>query len=173
MRTILSIYRYIVNWNIAEMAHEWEKWRNIGTKQTRPLHQTREFRNCLLALNFARSEREERLRTHTRASRKKMEQGGKKKGDQRKQLATVLHVMSFPASSCIRFILPSLIPPRVFAIYSSYFITRSRNKNILQTFWFWTFDLALSFRTKQNSSIFCIYYVMQNNEYNNTKLKLN
>lgn len=145
------LYRYIANWNMAlrvlQKRHmtEREKWWMVGTKQTRPLHQTAnsEVVCSHWTLCATREKKDRDARTSGGEKRQK-----KKKGDQRKRLATGRHVMSFPASSCILFFLPSLIPPRVSAIYSSYFITRPRNRNTLQTsvrLSSWVFDLVLGF----------------------------
>jgi len=97
----------------------------------------------------------------------------KKRRYQRKRLPTVPHVTSFPASSCVLFLLPSSFGPASSAIYSSYFITRPKNGNTSQTsvrltFRSLQFGIRFRYSPKQISLIFHAYRVTSN-----TRKKLN
>lgn len=100
--------------NIAGAVHdrmEHEKWRKVGTKQTRPLHQTANFEVVCSRRTFRTATDRGGTRSR-RESERKRNGKEKKKREANAEKATANgapHVTSFPASS--RVLLLSLLSP--------------------------------------------------------------
>lgn len=147
--SVISLYQELKYGmaNIAETIYDRKREMvKVGTKQTRPLHQTvnSEVVCSHWTLCATRERRKIAMRERGRKNSRKKKERWSEKATANSPARDVL------SGLVLRPFLPSiaLIPPRVSAIYSSYFITRLRNRNTLQTsirLSSWIFDLVLGF----------------------------